>query len=446
MADKLLIRAYNVELGDCIYCRIPDARAGRNGAADDFHMLIDCGSWGSVASLKSAIEHLKTELPDAGHGKKRLDLLVVTHEHKDHIAGFDADLFEDLAIANIWMSTAMNRAHPQSRRAFALQGFAKTAIRELAAQNLALDPELQELVGLYGVSNDDALETLQTTLPRANRIKPKYVHAGDTAASLGIALKNTTIEVLGPEQDIDGYYLGEDPDVSLRGLTETAAPFKSHVPKGSDAMPCNIGAADFRKLQSRMMSNALAFADEAGSVINNTSVVLLIEWKRKRLLFVGDAEWDTRYRDKKKNASWNVMWHLHKDRLGKPLDFLKIGHHGSINATPWNDAEDGRQTEASTILDAILPVSRADKAKAVASTKRKNYESIPSAALLVEIGKRVQTSKVYETALGKGGIKLKELPFFAKREKNWLGRRQPLRTDLEALLSGDNFVEIEIGA
>src|SRR5262245_9312063 len=109
MADKLLIRAYNVELGDCIYCRIPNAKVTDHGPAT-VHILIDCGSWGAFSSLKSAVEHLKTELPLVG-GKRRLDLLVVTHEHKDHIAGFDADLFADFAIENIWMSTAMNRKH-----------------------------------------------------------------------------------------------------------------------------------------------------------------------------------------------------------------------------------------------------------------------------------------------------------------------------------------------
>jgi hypothetical protein len=443
MADKLLIRAYNVELGDCIYCRIPLAKVTNAGAVD-FHMLIDCGSWGSFAALKSAIEHLKTGLPDAGHGKKRLDLLVVTHEHKDHIAGFDADLFKDLAIENIWMSTAMDRKHPQSERAFALQDYAKRAMRGLAALNLELGPELQDLVGLYGVSNDVAIETLQQTLPADNGIEPGYVHAGDSAAGLGIRLKDTTIEVLGPEENIDGYYLGEEPDSSLRGLEATAEPFKPHMVDGAQPIPTNIGLADFRRLQSRMMSNALAFADEAGSVINNTSVVLLIQWKGKRLLFVGDAEWDTRFKEKKKNASWNVMWHLHKDKLEKPLDFLKIGHHGSINATPWNDAEDGEQTEPSTILDAILPQARSSRAKAVASTLRKNYQSIPSAALLVEIGKRVQNATVYEEKLTAAGIKLRDLPFFAEREKRWLGSKQPLRTDFEGLLSDHSFVEVEI--
>jgi metallo-beta-lactamase superfamily protein len=445
MADKFLIRAYNVELGDCIYCRIPGARVAPTGD-HNFHMLIDCGSWGSFAALKAAIEHLKTGLPDAGHGKKRLDLLVVTHEHKDHIAGFDADLFSDLAIGNIWMSAAMDRDHPQSKKTFALQDYAKRAMRGLADLNLDQSPEIRDLIEVYAVSNDDAVEALQKTLPEANGIEPKYVHAGNTAAGLGVQLRDTTIEVLGPEDDIDGYYLGEDPDSSLRGLEDTAAPFQPHLAAGTDSIPSNIGLADFRRLQSRMMSNALAFADEAGSVVNNTSVVLLITWRGKRLLLVGDAEWDTRFKEGKKNASWNVMWHLHKDKLQEPLDFLKIGHHGSINATPWNDAEDGRQTEPSSILDSILPIDRSHVAKAIASTLRKNYQSIPSSALLVEIGKRVQNSKAYEETLTTGGIELKDLPFFAVREKRWLGDRQPVRTDFEALLSEDNFVEVEIDA
>jgi hypothetical protein len=50
MADKLLVRAYNVEVGDCLYCRIPKARKVGN-VVDDFHMLIDCGSVGGIAPL-----------------------------------------------------------------------------------------------------------------------------------------------------------------------------------------------------------------------------------------------------------------------------------------------------------------------------------------------------------------------------------------------------------
>jgi hypothetical protein len=303
-------------------------------------------------------------------------------------------------------------------------------------------------VALSAVSNDEAIETLQKTLPTQNGITAKYVHAGDTAAGLGIRLKDTTIDVLGPEQDIDRFYLGEEADTSLRSLTASAARFREHAAVAvAQAPPVNIGTADFRRLQSRMLSSAFAFADEAGSVINNTSVVLLIEWKHKRLLFVGDAEWDKRFKEGKRNGSWNVMWHLHQDKLGKPLDFLKIGHHGSINATPWNDAQDGAVTEPSTILDAILPLpaaGHAATAKAVASTLRKKYDVIPSAALLSEIGKRVQNTKTYDSVLTAAGIAVTGLPFFADQESQWLKNKQPLRTDFEARLSGDGFVDIEI--
>jgi phosphoribosyl 1,2-cyclic phosphodiesterase len=88
MADKLLIRLFDVGLGDCIYCRIPGAhKEGR-----DFHMLIDCGTLSSTSKLAYAIDKLKPLLPEIS-GKRRIDLLVVTHEHKDHMTGFGMKLW-----------------------------------------------------------------------------------------------------------------------------------------------------------------------------------------------------------------------------------------------------------------------------------------------------------------------------------------------------------------
>lgn len=444
MADKLLIRAYNVELGDCVYCRIPKGRKV-GGAVDDFHILIDCGSMGAMAHLKAAIADLRTMLPDVDGGGKRLDLLVVTHQHKDHIAGFDSELFQDIKIENIWMSAAMNPDHPQATQALQVHRLATTAMRNIESLNLALSPELQDLVALYGVDNDTAMETLRVTLPEKNGIKAQYVHAGMTGAELDLPLNGVKIDVLGPEQDIDRFYLGAEADESLQGLVDSGAAFREGPAKAGE-YPANISRADFRRLQSRMMSSAFAFAELSSRVTNNTSVVLLIEWKGKRLLFVGDAEWDTKYKEGKANGAWNVMWHERKAKLGGGIDFLKIGHHGSENATPWNDLEDGTATEPSTILDAILPLpsgAAGPTARAVVSTKRKNHETIPRSALLAELGKRVQNVRNYQQALG---TKASSLPKFNEFEKQWLNAPQPWRTDCEHILSDRPFVDVEIEA
>jgi hypothetical protein len=445
MADKLLIRAYNVEVGDCLYCRIPKVKKVGT-ELQDFHILVDCGSVGGGAHLKAAVENLETLLPDAGGGKKRLDLLVVTHEHKDHIAGFDPEDFKNITIDRIWMNTAMDPSHPQAgRRTLALRQLATTAMRNLAALNLQLSPELEGLVALYAVDNDEAMEALRETLPSRNGITPTYVHAGMSAGDLELPLQGASITILGPERDIDRFYLGADADDTLFGLAATGAAFSSRPPGPPPALT-NISQLDFRKLQSRMMSAALAFAELSGKVTNNTSIVLLIEWKTRRLLFVGDAEWDRKFKEGKANGAWNVMWHERKDLLNAPLDFLKIGHHGSENATPWNDLEDGQTTEPSTILDAILPRPGAGApptAKAVVSTKRKNYATIPRSALLAEIGTRVTNVRNYEQALG---VHARDLPKFTEYEKRWIGENQPWRTDCELELTGIPFVDVEIDA
>src|SRR3981081_2607463 len=147
MADKLLIRLFAVGLGDCIYCRIPKAHEeGR-----DFHILIDCGTLSSTDYLSTAVENLKSLLPLIG-GKRCIDLLVVTHEHKDHMTGFGMKLWDEFSFGAIWMNAAMDPKHPEAEKAKKLHGFAAGAMAQALRLNLALGPELMELASALALN------------------------------------------------------------------------------------------------------------------------------------------------------------------------------------------------------------------------------------------------------------------------------------------------------
>jgi hypothetical protein len=444
MADKLLIRLFDVGLGDCIYCRIPKAhKTGR-----DFHILIDCGTLSSTDYLAKAIENLKTVVPPT-NGKHHIDLLVVTHEHKDHMTGFGLDIWDGLSFGAIWMNAAMDLNHPEAKRAKKLHSFAGAAMERALRLNLALGPQLTELAAVMAL-NKTAMTTLRETLPKANKINATYVHAKSPKKDLDLPLKGAAISVLGPEKDIDFFYLGKEGDSSLRNalaLIDTGLPDPATaVPKPSDIPnPTNMDPGDFRQLRSRMLSTALAFADLDGKVCNNTSVVLLIEWQGKRLLFVGDAEWDNAFKEGKGKCSWNVLWNLRKKQIEGPLAFYKIGHHGSVNATPWGMNPAASKGEPLAILDAILPLKSKAKAKAVVSTHRANYKTIPQTELLAEIGQRVSNTRTYADEFKKAGIKTSEVPKFGEFETKSFAKPQPLRTDLERMLvDSKGFVDVEI--
>jgi hypothetical protein len=291
MDGKLLVRMYNVGLGDCIYLKVPDQNK-------DVHILIDCGNkFSDLDLLGQHIGELQEELPDAGGGKKRLDLLVVTHPHEDHHKGFEEEYFKDFKIERLWLSPAYDRENQNAQGFHALQGAAQRALESLSGMALGEDLK-EEVAELLSLSKSEAIEMLTTTLPEANGIEPLYASADTPQDQLAIfedpAIR---LKVLGPMNDIDHYYLGGDGlQISTTGLDsqgladEYAALFQP--PENIELQfPQNIGSQDFKLLRDRVNPYALAAAEIAGHATNNLSVVLLLEWHRRRLLFPGDAEW-----------------------------------------------------------------------------------------------------------------------------------------------------------
>jgi beta-lactamase superfamily II metal-dependent hydrolase len=106
--------------------------------------------------------------------------------------------------------------------------------------------------------------------------------------------------------------------------------------------------------------------------LNNTSVVIELAWRGRRLLFTGDAE----------QESWQLM----AENAGlAPVDLLKVAHHGSVTGRPPAPA-----------LDAVLPKRRRRSAQAVISTHvTTQWPGVPSPDAIAEL--QARTRRLYRT-------------------------------------------------
>lgn len=440
MNKPLIVRLYKIGFGDCIHLIVP------NHEDKEFHILIDCGTLDPVAITRPGIEAIIGELPISPNGKKHLDLLVVTHPHEDHDKGFTTGAFDDLQIDRIWLSPAfapdsIGKKQFQMQGYFALRSFRNNAVSSTAS-NFQINEGniLDELADRFSLSKKETMEILTDKLPKLSGISPEYVTVDTKPAKpMDFNDQNITLDILGPEKDIDDLYTGNTSFFTEQNPEKTPLnnPTEKNTGKsgiaGDGKYPTNISVQDFQTLCQSVQPDIYSISKISSVVENNLSVIVLLTWYGRRLLFCGDAEYsntkDLKLHKGTCSGSWNVMWARQGNKLNAALDFYKVGHHGSENATPWKkpDPASGKQSPINAILDAILPYPAEDKSRqaiAVVSTQRKQFASIPDPDLMMDLGKRVKnfTTDYIEKATEKITADQLVPPNTA----------QPQRTDLDA--------------
>jgi L-ascorbate metabolism protein UlaG (beta-lactamase superfamily) len=371
MSADISIRAYVVGFGDCILLKLPDGDQTR-------YVLVD---FGRAPNDPSSVERFPAIAADiAKQCKGHLDLIVVTHEHLDHMEGFyrERAVFDKMQVDQVWMGLPSHpdyyKNYPKARLEKKIRAAVGEFAHNAARNGLTLHPAFRSLLE-NNLANVDRINYLR----KLGKKPPVYLARGKYGKPATKWSQSIHIEVLAPEEDTSVYY-GKSAAMHAMGAALAAATGVSPVPD-SDAdfdwefksvprarpgdLP-GISQSDFDRLRNAIREDGVGAARFIDHAQNNTSLCLVMEVAGKRLMLPGDAELE----------SWANM-HEHAEL--KPVDFLKVSHHGSHNGTPMD------------LLDTLLPKSRAAKAKVLVSTKKNVYGTknpVPDSDVITELKKR----------------------------------------------------------
>ena len=358
-------------IGDCFLLTFGDA--------PPVHVLIDCGvllaTSGKPQRLRAVAEDI--ERVTDGH----LDVLIATHEHYDHLSGFEFahGVFERLKIDRVWLAWTED---PDDALAVEIRERHGQAFAALSAAGLALGddaPNLRGVLEFFGplaASDRPRGTTAQLDFVHGLVPRPRYLRPGEVCAVAGGAVK---AYVLGPPRDLSlltrsnpstaasevyGVALGLEgaffAGVGLGAEPPRAYPFASrHGIALADAasQPAFAGyfadGAAWRRIDRDWLMCAEMLALRLDEDTNNTSLALAFELPGGDvLLFPADAQ----------VGNW-LSWHTVSFADGTaPGDLLartvlyKVGHHGSHNATL---RDDGLERMTSDDLVAMIPVDEA---------------------------------------------------------------------------------------
>ncbi len=346
-AGAVTVRMYNVGFGDSFLLTFPAADRPRK-------VLVDCGSHGAgpgPVPIAAVAQQIVRDVTEAD-GVPRIDLVIATHRHQDHVSGFQYPVWKSVVVSDVFLPWTEDPDDPEAAKIREAQS--GTAAKLHAALQLSGAPShVLDLVA-NSLTNEGAMATLHSGF--SGNPARHYLPARDaerTPFTLP-SLPGVTIHPLGPSHDPDviadmnppkgkGYLrLSGDGDGAPGGppfrrrWALSPADFDATAPFAHLRLP----AAYRKAIDALGQDDDLAVAAALDSAVNGTSLMLLFEVGKAFLLFPGDAQWGT----------WNgVLTDPAATALLKKTVFYKVGHHGSHNATPKEFVESDLGTFAAMV-------------------------------------------------------------------------------------------------
>ncbi|WP_165420697.1 MBL fold metallo-hydrolase [Rhizobium ruizarguesonis] len=213
VTPAITIRHYCQGIGDCHLLTL------RKSDGSLFRMLIDCGVHSSTTGGGDLIRDIAADIKTETGGK--IDVLVVTHEHWDHVSGFTsaAAIFNknNFDVGEIWMAWSEN---PKDPDAIAFDKFKGQALSALQGASAALDAAkgmntylgglrdgLNSVLGFqFGAAGEKVRAARDAAAALSEKQPPVYL--GPETAPFSIpGLPNMRIYVLGPPRSKDALKL-----------------------------------------------------------------------------------------------------------------------------------------------------------------------------------------------------------------------------------------------
>jgi beta-lactamase superfamily II metal-dependent hydrolase len=201
--SKITIRFYCQGIGDCHLLKFTKEDGGF------FWMLIDCGIHSSITGGPTKIGQI---VDDIASVTKRLDVIVLTHEHWDHNSGFFTarDKFKQFSVGEVWLGWTEDPSDPQARqldkfKSGALNALQQTSARLNSVQGLSphlsiIQDGLQAVMGFnFGAKGEKVRSARDAATQLA--AQKRYLEPSTAPISLPGLSNTLRIYVLGPPRD-----------------------------------------------------------------------------------------------------------------------------------------------------------------------------------------------------------------------------------------------------